>query len=122
MTATIRQGSLEWLGARRASVSATDAGVLLGLSRYRCEADLAAEKLGLAEPAEPSLPMRVGLALEPLIRDEYSDQAGERYPVATCPESGGPRGDHHKVPVVTKSGLTSLGRCPRDSASLRRRS
>ena len=67
----IRQGTAEWHEARRASVSSTDLAVILGLSPYRSEWDLAAEKLGTADPIEQTLPMRIGLALEPLIRDEY---------------------------------------------------
>jgi putative phage-type endonuclease len=75
---TIRQGSDEWLVARRSSVSSTDLGVLLGLSPYRSEADLADEKLGRMERAGSTLPMRVGLALEPLIAAEYTAQTGLR--------------------------------------------
>jgi len=74
----IRQGTAEWHEARRASVSSTDLAVILGLSPYRSEWDLAAEKLGTADPIEQTLPMRIGLALEPLIREEYERQTGER--------------------------------------------
>lgn len=76
MTA-VRQGSPEWLEARRASVSSTDVGVLLGLSPYRSEWDLANEKAG-ADPGPQTLPMRVGLALEPLIKSEYERATGEQ--------------------------------------------
>lgn len=73
-----RQASPEWLAARRASVTSTDVGVLLGVSPYKSEWDLAAEKLGWIEPVEQTLPMKIGLALEPLIRSEYELQTGER--------------------------------------------
>lgn len=73
----VRQGTPEWLAARRQLVTATDLPVILGLSPWKSEADLAAEKLG-AEPGEPSLPMRLGLALEPLIREEYERQTGSK--------------------------------------------
>jgi predicted phage-related endonuclease len=56
MTA-IRQGTDEWLEARRSLVTATDIPVLLGLSPYKCEADLADEKAGKAQEP-PSLRMR----------------------------------------------------------------
>ena len=59
-------------------MSSTDLAVILGLSPYRSEWDLAAEKLGTADPIEQTLPMRIGLALEPLIREEYERQTGER--------------------------------------------
>jgi putative phage-type endonuclease len=74
----IRQGTPAWHRARREAVSSTDIGVLLGLSPYKSEWDLAAEKLGWIEPVDQTLPMRIGLALEPLIREEYEHQTGER--------------------------------------------
>lgn len=77
MTA-LRQGSTEWLEARRVAVSSTDLASILGLSPYRSESDLADEKLGRLEREAPSLPMRVGLALEPLIREEYERMTGAR--------------------------------------------
>jgi putative phage-type endonuclease len=75
---TIRQGTDDWVRARRSSVSSTDLGVILGLSPYRSEADLADEKLGRMERTGSTLPMRVGLALEPLIAAEYTAQTGLR--------------------------------------------
>jgi predicted phage-related endonuclease len=69
MTA-LAQGSAEWLAARRELVTASDLPVLLGISPYKCEADLADEKRGLAPEQESSLRMRMGLALEDLIADE----------------------------------------------------
>lgn len=72
----VRQGSPEWLAARRDLITATDIPVLLGLSPYRCEADLAAEKLGEAGPSESTLKMRVGSALEDLIAERYEEQTG----------------------------------------------
>jgi len=73
----VRQGSPEWLLARRALVSATDIPVLLGLSPYRCEADLADEKLN-GTLVEPSLRMRVGSAVQDLIGEEYTRKTGRR--------------------------------------------
>jgi putative phage-type endonuclease len=75
---SIRQGTDDWLAARRSSVSSTDLAAILGLSPYRSEADLADEKRGTMARSESTLPMRVGLALEPLIKDEYERQTGER--------------------------------------------
>jgi len=74
----IRQGTPEWLAARRELITATDIPVLLGISPYRSEQDLADEKRGLLEPQEPSLRMRIGTALEPMIAAEYSRQTGRR--------------------------------------------
>lgn len=73
----LRQGSEEWLAYRRTGVSASDIPVLLGLSPYKCEADLADEKLTGAETPQ-SIPMKVGLALEDLIASEYEAATGRR--------------------------------------------
>lgn len=71
----VRQGSAEWLEARRSLITATDIPVLLGLSPYKSEATLAREKAG--EPgAESNVRMRIGTALEPLILDEYERATG----------------------------------------------
>lgn len=76
-TLAIRQGTPEWIEARRSLITATDIPVLLGISPYRCEADLAAEKLG-GPSQESTLRMRIGSALEELIADEYAAVTGRR--------------------------------------------
>lgn len=73
----LRQGTPAWLDARRTMITSTDIPVLLGLSPYKCEADLADEKL-LGVEQESSLPMRVGTALQDLIGEEYSRATGRK--------------------------------------------
>ncbi len=73
----VRQGSAEWLAARREHVTATDVAVILGLSPWRCEQDLADEKLA-GNGQATTLRMRVGNALEDLIADAYAAQSGHR--------------------------------------------
>ncbi|MGH2513997.1 MAG: YqaJ viral recombinase family protein [Candidatus Limnocylindrales bacterium] len=79
MTAAVRTGlrqrTPEWLEARRGLVTGTDLPVLLGLSPYKCEADLADEKLA-GTLTESNLRMRVGTALEDLIAAEYTGATG----------------------------------------------
>lgn len=77
LSVAVRQGTPEWLAARRSLVTASDVPVLLGLSPYKCEADLADEKRGLAE-TESTLRMRIGLALEDLIAAEYEAKTGHK--------------------------------------------
>lgn len=72
----VLQGSPEWHAARRQLITATDIPVLLGLSPWKCEADLAAEKLGQREPEESNTRMRVGSALEDLIAALYAEERG----------------------------------------------
>ncbi len=74
---SVRQGTKEWLDARRSLITGTDLPVLLGLSPYRCEADLADEKLG-GPAQESTLRMRIGSALQGLIGEEYERQTGRR--------------------------------------------
>jgi putative phage-type endonuclease len=77
MTA-VRLGSDEWLAARREAVTGTDIPVLLGVSPWKSEATLADEKRGLVEPDPPNTAMRIGLAIEDGIRNEYEVETGRR--------------------------------------------
>lgn len=72
-----RQRSEGWLAARRHLITATDIPILLGISPYACEADLADQKRGYAD-IEENLPMRVGSFLEPLVAAEYTRVTGKR--------------------------------------------
>jgi len=72
---SVIQGSDEWLEARRQRITATDMGALLGVSPWKCEADVAAEKAG-ERTTESTLRMRIGSVLEPLIASEYEAQTG----------------------------------------------
>ncbi len=73
----VRQGSPEWIAARRTHVTATDVAAIEGASPWRCEQDVADEKWGIAE-GESTLVMRVGNALEDLIAAAYADQTGRK--------------------------------------------
>lgn len=73
----LRQGTQEWLDARRELITATDVPVLLGLSPWKCEADLADEKL-YGTKVDETLRMRIGSALQDLIAAEYERQTGRR--------------------------------------------
>lgn len=72
---SVKQGSAAWLAARREHVTATDMAALLGVSPWKCEADVAAEKAG-ERTTESTLRMRIGSVLEPLIASEYEAQTG----------------------------------------------
>ena len=77
LTIPLAQGSPEWVEARRDLITATDIPVLLGVSPYKCEADLADEKLGRSTTTA-TLRMRMGSALEGFIGDEYERVTGRR--------------------------------------------
>ena len=74
----VRQGSPEWLEARRNYITATDIAAIMGDSPWKCEADVAAEKLGIAPEVESTVRMRIGQALEPFIAAEYEAQTGRK--------------------------------------------
>lgn len=75
--APVKQGTSEWRDLRRTLITSTDLAVILGLSPFKCEADLADEKLHGIDQA-PSLRMRVGSAVEGLIGEAYTEQTGKR--------------------------------------------
>jgi putative phage-type endonuclease len=72
----ITAGTPEWLEARRRLITATDLPAILGIDPWRSEGDVARAKLEGAEP-EPTIPMRVGSTLEPLIAALWSERTGE---------------------------------------------
>lgn len=72
------QGTDAWRIGRREYITGTDIAVLLGISPYRCEADLADEKRGLVDGVAETLRMRIGKALEDTIVAEWERESGER--------------------------------------------
>ena len=74
----VRQGTPEWLDARRGLISSTDIPVILGLSPYKSEGQLAREKLGQAEPSASTPLMRAGLFMEAFVAEEYTALTGRR--------------------------------------------
>jgi len=79
VSVAVRQHTDEWTALRQASIGGSDMPVLLGLSPYRSEASLAREKAGETgpEPDEKQARLfRLGLALEPVIRDEDAIKHG----------------------------------------------
>jgi putative phage-type endonuclease len=72
------QGTAEWLEARRHLITATDLPVILGVSPWKSEAELADEKAGILPPGDETPQMRVGRAMENIVRDEYQIASGCR--------------------------------------------
>jgi putative phage-type endonuclease len=73
----VLQGSPEWLAARREHITATMLPVLLGISPWKCEQDLA-DEITSGNGVDTTLKMRVGSALEDLIAADYSEQTGRK--------------------------------------------
>jgi len=77
----IRRDTDEWLEARRQFVTSTDIPVILGLSPYKVEADIAAEKIdGRREDADEKHArlLRLGQRLEEVVREEDEIEHGVR--------------------------------------------
>lgn len=78
MAIALRQRSPEWHEARRSLITSTKLPVILGLSPYKSEGQLAREMLGQADPEPESLMMQIGSALEPVIAGAYEREYGVR--------------------------------------------
>lgn len=67
---TFESGSPEWHAAR-AGIGGSDIGVIFGKSQYKSPYTLWAEKSNLIDNTDSTIPMRLGTALEPAIRDFF---------------------------------------------------
>jgi putative phage-type endonuclease len=72
----LEQGSLLWLSYRQKHIMATDAGVILGLNRFKDTHQLWQEKMGFVEPEPINDFMTRGQALEPVARGLLCEQVG----------------------------------------------
>jgi putative phage-type endonuclease len=63
---------------RRRGLGSTDAAAILGRSPWSSPWDVYAQKVGLAEVREPSLPMYLGLRLQSTVGDLYAHREGRR--------------------------------------------
>ena len=63
-----------WLMARNTFITATELAAIVGADPWRGPMDVYAEKVGLLGHEPPSLPMRVGTALEGLIAELYEER------------------------------------------------
>lgn len=86
-TTTIEQRTREWYERRQQGIGSSDAAAACGLVQqlengrepfhpYKTARQLWLEKRGLVEPDMPALRLKVGLALEPLIAEEYERRMG----------------------------------------------
>lgn len=66
----------EWLDQRRRGIGGSDVAAILGLSPYRTPLDVYNDKLGRAPETADNDAMYWGRALEPVIRQRYSDVTG----------------------------------------------
>lgn len=75
------QGTLEWLELRRTKITATDAAVIMGESKWKTKTQLYQEKINGVNREAPNQRMQRGLDLEPVARDLFTIKTGVRvYP------------------------------------------
>lgn len=96
----------DWLAARRSGIGGSDAAAVLGLSPWRTPLAVYLEKRGEGAESAETEPMRWGTRLEPLVRQEYADRAGE---VVRVPD-GLLRHPAHQWMLATIDGVTDSGR------------
>jgi putative phage-type endonuclease len=70
---TFANGSPEWHAARD-GIGGSDIGVIHGKSQFKSPYGLWVEKTGQLPPVESTIPMRLGTALEPAIRQFFIDE------------------------------------------------
>lgn len=68
---SFESGSAAWHDAR-AGIGGSDIGVILGKSQFKSAYRLWSEKTGLVDDTSSTIPMRLGTALEPAIREFFA--------------------------------------------------
>lgn len=69
-------GRREWLAARSTGIGGSDVSAILGMSRWSSPLDVWREKTGRAQPQRRTWAMARGTALEPLLLEWLTDNAG----------------------------------------------
>lgn len=68
----------EWLERRKHSIGGSDAGAILGLSKYSSAMSVWGEKTGRIPPQEDNEAMREGRDLEQYVADRFCEKTGKR--------------------------------------------
>lgn len=72
----VQQGSKEWLDWRKGKITASDAGIILGMNKYTNVCTLWDEKGEDAYPKIPNKHMQRGITLEPVARELFIQTTG----------------------------------------------
>lgn len=74
------QDHSQWLAVRNMGIGGSDAGAILGKSKYRSPADVWLEKTGAREPADLSgnEAVRAGILLEPVVARMFEEDTGKK--------------------------------------------
>lgn len=72
----LKTKSDKWHAERRLGIGGSDVGAIFGLSKFATPYDIYLEKIGEGEPKDETWDIMRGNALEPAIRQWYSNQTG----------------------------------------------
>lgn len=105
-----------WLAARRTGIGGSDMAAVMGLSKWTTPLAVYLDKIGEADPAPESEPMRWGKLLESVVRQEYCNQTGQ-----VVRDAGLLRDPRHPWRIGTVDGITEGGhvaecKCTRNGA------
>jgi putative phage-type endonuclease len=96
----------EWLAERRKGLGGSDAAAVVGLSPYRTPLQVYLDKIGELVEEVSSPAIHWGNVLEPILRQEYSNQTGR---VVYLPQ-GVLKHEKHPFMLATLDGYTDDGR------------
>lgn len=68
----------EWLEERRKSIGGSDAAAIINCNNYCSPYNVWADKLGMIPPKEPTLAMKLGIALEPTVAEFFEEETGKK--------------------------------------------
>ena len=71
-------GHEEWLQLRKRGIGGSEAGVIMGVSKFATPYTLFMDKVGRALPKEENMAMKIGTNLEQLVADEFSRRNDKR--------------------------------------------
>lgn len=100
MSIAIRQGSEEWLAARKATIGSSDIPIIVGESSYKSAHTLAAEKLGLVEAivdSDTQELFEIGHLMQPVLLQIYELKTGRKVRAAHGWRT------HRQIPWATAS-------------------
>ena len=98
------QGSPEWLSFRQGKLSASKAGIIMGLSPYQTPFALYEEEMGLRDPQPQRAHMTRGLEIEPLVRNWFNANYGIKVEPAVVQHATNP------IFIASLDGLSEDGK------------
>jgi len=106
----------EWHEARSKGIGGSDAGAICGINPWKTPLQVWEDKRGLAGPIDDNPAMYFGRALEPIIRQKYSEDTGREVLLPT----GIIKSEKHDFMLANLDGITRDNRIVEIKTSARR--